>query len=105
MSDSPSKPLTKTEVLSALAERTDLTKKQVAEFFEQLGELIGQQLAEQGPGSMNIPGLMRVKVVRKPAQPEREGLHPITKVPTVFKAKPARNVVKIVPLKGLKDRV
>ena len=101
----PKKPMTKTEFLAALAERTELDKKQVADFLDKLGELIADQLKEQGPGTLNIPGLMRVKVVRKPAQPERQGLHPITKVETTFKAKPAQNVVKIVPLKGLKDRV
>jgi nucleoid DNA-binding protein len=103
--DLPKKPLTKTEFLTALAERADLDKKQVADFLDKLGELIADQLSEQGPGTLNIPGLMRVKVTRKPAQPEREGIHPITKEPTTFKAKPAQNVVKIVPLKGLKDRV
>jgi len=101
----PPKPMTKTEFLSSLAERTELDRKQITDVLEQLGQLIADQLNEQGPGTVNIPGLMRVKVVRKPAQPERQGLHPITKVETTFKAKPAQNVVKIVPLKGLKDRV
>ena len=54
---------------------------------------------------MTIPGLMKVKVQRKPATPEREGVNPFTKEPTVFKAKPARNVVKVRPLIGLKRMV
>ena len=48
---------------------------------------------------------MKVKVIRKPATKARKGINPFTKEPTVFKAKPARNVVKILPLKGLKDMV
>jgi hypothetical protein len=36
---------------------------------------------------------------------ERTGINPFTKEETVFKAKPASNVAKIVPLKGLKDMV
>jgi len=48
---------------------------------------------------------MKINVVRKPAMPERKGINPFTKEETIFKAKPAKNVVKVVPLKGLKDMV
>ena len=99
------KPMTKTEILNALAEGTGLSKKEVAGVLDQLGELIGENLGKKGPGVFNVPGLMKVKVVRKPATPEREGINPFTQEPTIFKAKPARNVVKILPLKGLKDKV
>ena len=99
------KPMTKTEILNALAEGTGLSKKEVAGVLDQLGELIGDNLGKKGPGVFNVPGLMKVKVIRKPATPEREGINPFTKEPTIFKAKPARNVVKILPLKGLKDKV
>ena len=99
------KPMTKTEILNALAEGTGLSKEEVAGVLDQLGELIGDNLGKKGPGVFNVPGLMKVKVNRKPATPEREGINPFTKEPTVFKAKPARNVVKILPLKGLKDKV
>lgn len=99
------KPMTKTEILASLAESTDLSKKDVANVLTELGNLIGSNLGKKGPGVFNIPGLMKVKVVRKPATPEREGINPFTKEPTIFKAKPARNVVKVLPLKGLKDMV
>ena len=105
MSENDNKPLTKTETLNVLAERTGMNRKQVASLLDELGRLIAEQLSQQGPGSLNVPGLMRIKVLRKPAQPERTGIHPITKQQTVFRAKPARNVVKITPLKGLKDMV
>jgi len=99
------KPLTKTEILASLAESTGLTKKEVGTVLEELGGLIGSSLGKKGPGVFNVPGLMKVKVVRKPATKEREGINPFTKEPQIFKAKPARNVVKILPLKGLKDMV
>ena len=101
----PSKPMTKTEILATLAEDTGLTKKEVASVIERLGVLIGKNLGKRGPGAFSIPGLMKVKVIRKPATKARKGINPFTKEPTVFKAKPARNVVKILPLKGLKDMV
>ena len=100
-----SKPMTKTEILTALAEATDLSKKEVASVFDELGTLIGKNLGRRGPGVFSVPGLMKVKVVRKPATKARKGINPFTKEETVFKAKPARNVVKILPLKALKDMV
>ncbi len=99
------KPMTKSEVLNSLAESSGLTKKQVAGLFDSLGGLIGQNLSKKGPGVFNVPGLMKIKVVRKPATKARKGINPFTGEETIFKAKPARNVVKILALKGLKDMV
>jgi len=99
------KPMTKSEILSSLAESTGLNKKEIGMVIDELGGLIGQNLSKRGPGVFNVPGLMKVKVVRKPATKARKGINPFTKEEQMFKAKPARNVVKILPLKGLKDMV
>ena len=56
-------------------------------------------------GQFTVPGMMKVTVPRKPATRARKGINPFTKEPTIFKAKPARNVVKVRPMKGLKDLV
>lgn len=101
----PKKPMSKTEIMTALAGASGLSKQQVAGMFEELAALIKSSLVEGGPGVFTIPGLLKIKVVRKPATEERKGINPFTKEETIFKAKPARNVVKIVPLKGLKDMV
>ena len=99
------KPLNKTEILNAMSEATGLSKKEVAGFFDELAGLIKKNLSEGGPGMFTLAGLMKIKVVRKPATEARTGINPFTKEETVFKAKPARNVVKVTPLKGLKDMV
>lgn len=99
------KPMSKTETLAALSEATGLTKQQVGKVFEELAHLIGKNLREDGPGVFAIPGLLQIKVVRKPATAERRGINPFTKEETIFKAKPAKNVVKATALKGLKDLV
>jgi nucleoid DNA-binding protein len=101
----PAKPMSKTEILTALAEGTGLNKKEVASVLDELGTLIGKNLGKRGPGVFNVPGLMKIKVIRKPATKARKGINPFTQEETVFKAKPARNVVKILPLKALKDMV
>lgn len=100
------KPMTKTETLNALAEATDLSKKEVSAVLEALGDLIGKELSKKGPGVFNIPGLMKVKVVDKPATKEHTKPDPFNpgQMMTV-KAKPASRRVKVLPLKGLKDRV
>ncbi len=99
------KPMTKTEITASLAEATGLTKQQVAAVFDELTKLIRSELSDQGAGTFALSNLMKIKVVRKPAVPERKGINPFTKEETVFKAKPASNVVKVAPMKGLKDLV
>ena len=101
----PKKALTKSQVLTELAESSELSKKEVTAVFDNLAALIAKNLKKSGPGVFTIPGLCKVKVVRKPATKARKGINPFTKEETIFKAKPARNVVKILPLKGLKDMV
>ena len=97
--------MTKTEIIAALIESTELTKQQVTSLLDGLAHLIAKNLGEEGPGEFTVPGLMKLKVVRKPATEEREGIHPITKEPTIFKAKPASKQVKIQALKALRDMV
>ena len=100
------KPMTKAEVLSNLAERTGMQKSEVQSFFDELEALIGDELGKKGPGSFNFPGLMKIVVQRKEATKETTKKNPFKpgEMMTV-KAKPARNIVKIRPLKGLKDLV
>lgn len=102
---SAGKPLTKTEVANALAEQTGLSKKDVSAVLDALASLIGNSLSKKGAGIFSLHGLAKFKVVRKPATKARKGIHPITKLETMFKAKPARNVVKVQALKALKDVV
>jgi len=96
-------PYTKTMLFNEIAERTDLKKKDVVAVFDELSNIINGHIRRNAAGIFTVPGLMKVKVVRKPATRARKGINPFTGEPTIFKAKPARNVVKIQPLKALKD--
>ncbi len=97
------KPSTKSELLSHLAEKTNLKRRDVSAVFDELAVLIKRDL--KGAGVINLMGLMKVKVIHKPATKARKGINPFTKEEVMFKAKPARNVVKIQPLKSLKSMV
>jgi nucleoid DNA-binding protein len=99
------KAATKADIYAALAEKTGLTKKQVASVFESYNEWLTKELSKKGPGVALLPNMAKVKVVRKPATKAKEGRNPFTGQPMTIKAKPARNVVKFVPLKSLKDSV
>lgn len=99
------KPMSKSEISTALAEGTGLSKKEVNSVLDELTKLIEQSLSKKGPGVFNFPGLMKITKVHKPATKARKGINPFTKEETTFKAKPARNVIKVRPLKGLKDMV
>ncbi|MCC5823488.1 MAG: HU family DNA-binding protein [Phycisphaerales bacterium] len=99
------KPRSKSEVMSVIAENAGVSKKEVAAVFDTMGEMMAADLKKGNAGVFNVPGLMKVTVVRKPATKARKGINPFTKEETIFKAKPARNVVKVRPLKGLKDMV
>ena len=99
------KAATKSEILSKIAEETELSRKQVASVLDALSGQIKSAVGRKGPGVFAVPGLMKIIVINKPATPERKGINPFTKQEQIFKAKPARRVVKIRALKALKDMV
>jgi len=96
---------TKTEILNSLAEQTELSKKEVGAVLDALAGDIGKALGKRGAGMFSIPGLCKFTIQRKPATKARPGKNPFTGEDIIIKAKPARNVVKIRPLKALKDQV
>jgi len=97
------KPATKSEILACIAECSKLSRKQVASVFDALSCCIKNAVGKKGPGVFALPGLLKIKVVLKPATPKRKGINPFTKQEHIFKAKPARKVIKIRPFKALKD--
>jgi nucleoid DNA-binding protein len=97
--------MTKSALYATISESTQLKKKDVVAVFDELTNLINGHVKKGGAGIFTLPGLCKIKVVRKPATKARKGINPFTGEPTVFKAKPARNVVKVLALKNLKGMV
>ncbi len=98
-------PRSKSDVFGTIAEHAGLHRRDVAAVFHALGFLIKADLSKSGAGVFKVPGMMRITVVRKPATKARMGINPFTKEEVMFKAKPARNVVRVRPLRGLKEMV
>jgi nucleoid DNA-binding protein len=94
---------TKSEIMAQICKDTDLSRKQVAAVFESLNGVIKKSL--RGSGVFTLPGLLKMKVIKKPATKEREGINPFTKEKVTFKAKPASKKVRVLPLKSLKTLV
>jgi nucleoid DNA-binding protein len=99
------KRLTKSQVVSELAEITELDKKSINKVFDGLTEIIKKQLGSRGPGEFVIPGLLKLKAVKKPATKDRPGINPFTKQPITIKGKPASKKIRASALKALKDLI
>lgn len=97
------KPYTKTELLSCLAEGTGLGKKDVGAVISELVSVVERHMRKKAAGAFTLPGLLKIKTIKKAATKARKGINPFTGLETMFKAKPARTVVKIQALKGLKS--
>ena len=102
-----SKPMNKTEIFKEIADGVGLSRKQVGQVFDTLGTVVNRHIRKGAAGVFTLPGLLKIKAVKKPAQAARKG------VPNPFKpgelmdipAKPASVKVKALPLKRLKEMV
>jgi len=97
--------LSKSQFVAAVADKAGVSKKEAGATLAAMNDVIINQLTKKGGGEVIVPGLLKLTVVVKPAVPARNGINPFTKEPQVFKAKPARKVVKARPVKALKDAV
>jgi len=96
---------TKTQLYAHIAEETGLARKDIGKVFDSLSDVIAGHIKSRGVGEFKVPGLLKIKVNKKPATKARKN------VPNPFRpgefmdvsAKPARKVVKVLPLKALKD--
>jgi hypothetical protein len=100
----PKKPPSKTEILTRIAEATDLTKKDVAAVFEALGAEVKKNLGSRGPGMFTIPGLLKIVKVKVPAKPARKNVMVLGQLRDL-PAKPATTKVRLRALKSLKEMV
>jgi nucleoid DNA-binding protein len=100
-----SKKMSKSEFVAILAEKSGINKKQATTALDTINAIVVQQLSQKGPGEIIIPSLLKLSIVVKPATHQHEGINPFTKEPMIFKAKPARKVVRVRPLKALKDAI
>jgi len=99
------KVMSKSELILKIAEQhpNNITRKDVKAVIEALASIGYKELKKSG--IFLVPGFAKFVVIKKPATKERAGINPFTKEPTIFKAKPARKIVRARPVKAAKDAV
>ena len=95
--------LTKSGLVSHIAESTGVAAKDVRAVLASLEGAVHGSISKKGVGSFTLPGLLKITSVKVPAKPKRKGINPFTKEEQWFAAKPASIKVKVRPLKKLKD--
>ena len=95
--------MTKTAILGEIAEKTDLSKAQVGAVLDELETLIERHIKKRAVGEFTLPGLMKIKSVKRPATKKRMGRNPATGEEIVIGPKPASIRVRVTPLKKLKE--
>ena len=96
--------MTKSELIEKVtAEHSALSKKDVKGVMETLATVAYKELKKNG--AFLLPGFAKFVVINKPATKERAGINPFTKEPAVFKARPARKIIRARPVKAAKDAV
>jgi nucleoid DNA-binding protein len=98
------KRLTKAQVIGEIAESAELDKKSVTRIFDSLTDLIKKELRKPN-GEFVIPGLLKLRAIKKPATKDRPGINPFTKEAITIKGKPAQKKVRATALKALKDLI
>jgi DNA-binding protein HU-beta len=95
--------MSKSELINQIATMHELSRKDVKAVIETMSEIGYKELKKNG--AFVVPGFAKFVVIKKPATKARKGINPFTKEETIFKAKPARKVIKARPVKSVKDAV
>ncbi|OGE75342.1 MAG: DNA-binding protein [Candidatus Doudnabacteria bacterium RIFCSPHIGHO2_02_FULL_48_21] len=89
--------MTKSEILAALAEGTNMSKKEVGEFMEKMTNLAYKEV--KNSGEFVLPGLGKLVKIKRAA---RQGRNPATGETIQI---PAKTVVKFRVAKAAKEAV
>lgn len=97
--------MTKAQLYTAMSEATGVAKKDVVAVMDELATLVERHIKKRGVGQFVMPGLFKIRTIRKKATKARPGRNPFTGEEIMIKAKPARTAVRITPLSKLKTMV
>ena len=97
--------MSKSELIQKTADQhpNGMTRKDVKGVIESLAEIGYKELKKTG--AFFVPGFAKFVVIKKPATKARKGVNPFNGEPMMFKAKPARKIVRARPVKAAKDAV
>lgn len=97
---------TRSEIYQNIAETTGLKRSEVESVFTVLSKLAKSHLKKRGSGEFMIPQMgIKLKRVRRNPTKKRKMVSPLTGMEVVIPAKPARDDIKVITLKTLKETV
>lgn len=97
--------MNKSAMLTHIAGETGLTRVQVGSVLDELEVLIERHIKKRAVGTFALPGLLKIRSVKRPATKKRMGRNPATGEAVEIAAKPATTKVRVTPLKRLKEMV
>ncbi len=95
-------PYTKAQLMNAIAETTGIAKKDVVAVMAELSSIVERHVKKRSAGQFSLPGLLKIRTVKKKATKARKGRNPFTGEEIMIKPKPAHTVVRVTPLRALK---
>ncbi len=95
---------TRVEILQHLSDATGLKRVEVEAVFTEMAKLVKSHMKKQGSGEIMIPKLgLKIRKVRRKPTKKRVMVSPLTGVEVTIPPKPARDDIKLIALKGLKE--
>lgn len=97
---------TRIEIMQTLADKTNMTRVQIENVFDELNNVIAAHISKRGSGEITIPKTgIKIRRVKKKASKSRKMVSPLSGKEFVIAAKPSRYAVKLSALKPLKEIV
>lgn len=95
---------TRVEILQHISNVTGLKRVEVEAVFTEMAKLIKAHMKKQGSGEIMVPKLgLKIRKVRRKPTKKRVMVSPLTGKEVVIPPKPARDDIKLIALKGLKE--
>lgn len=95
---------TRMEILQLISDETGLKRVDVDAVFTAMAKIIKAHMKKQGSGEIMIPKLgLKIRKVRRKPTKKRTMVSPLTGQEVVIPPKPARDDIKLIALKGLKE--
>ena len=106
MSSAITQKQTKSQIISALADETNLSKKDIQAVLQAVKGIAARHLISYGSGEFTIPEVgVKLRRVDKPARPAGKARNPFTGEMVDVEARPASLSVRATAMKAIKDVV
>jgi len=94
------------KLLQLISDATGLKRVEVEAVFTEMSKLVKAHMKKQGSGEIMLPKLgIKIRKIRRKPTKRRVMVSPLTGQEVVIAPKPARDDIKLIALKGLKESI